>query len=51
MYAMLNAIDRLTRNVITVEGPIEAMLPQTSQIDQSQGGITFANTSVRPRQT
>ena len=45
MYAMLNAIDRLTRNVITVEDPIEAMLPQTSQIEiNPKAEITFANT-------
>ncbi len=44
MYAMLNAIDRLTRNVITVEDPIEAMLPQTSQIEiNPKAEITFAN--------
>ncbi len=45
MYAMLNAIDRFTRNVITVEDPIEAMLPQTSQIEiNPKADITFANT-------
>ncbi len=45
MYAMLNAIDRFTRNVITVEDPIEAMLPQTSQIEiNAKAEITFANT-------
>jgi type II secretory ATPase GspE/PulE/Tfp pilus assembly ATPase PilB-like protein len=45
MYAMLNAIDRLTRNVITVEDPSEAMLPQTSQIEiNPKAEITFANT-------
>lgn len=45
MYAMLNAIDRFTRNVITVEDPIEAMLPQTSQIEiNPKAEITFANT-------
>ena len=45
MYAMLNSIDRLTRNVITVEDPIEAMLPQTSQIEiNPKAEITFANT-------
>ncbi len=45
MYAMLNTIDRFTRNVITVEDPIEAMLPQTSQIEiNPKAEITFANT-------
>ena len=44
MYAMLNEIDRLTRNVITVEDPIEAMLPETSQIEiNPKADITFAN--------
>ena len=43
MYAMLNEIDRLTRNVITVEDPIEAMLPETSQIEiNPKADITFA---------
>lgn len=43
MYAMLNEIDRITRNVITVEDPIEAVLPQTSQIEiNPRADITFA---------
>ena len=43
MYAMLNEIDRFTRNVITVEDPIEAMLPETSQIEiNPKADITFA---------
>jgi len=43
MYAMLNEIDRYTRNVITVEDPIEAMLPETSQIEiNPKADITFA---------
>ena len=43
MYAMLNEIDRYTRNVITVEDPIEAMLPETSQIEVNpKADITFA---------
>lgn len=43
MYAMLNEIDRSTRNVITVEDPIEAMLPETSQIEiNPKADITFA---------
>ncbi len=44
MYAILNEIDRYTRNVITVEDPIEAMLPETSQIEiNPKADITFAN--------
>jgi type II secretory ATPase GspE/PulE/Tfp pilus assembly ATPase PilB-like protein len=43
LYGMLNAIDRFTRNVITVEDPIEAYLPQTSQIEiNPKADITFA---------
>ncbi len=43
MYAMLNEIDRSTRNVITVEDPIESMLPETSQIEiNPKADITFA---------
>jgi len=45
MYAMLNEIDRFTHNVITVEDPIEAMLPEASQIEiNPKADITFANT-------
>jgi general secretion pathway protein E len=45
MYAMLNEIDRFTRNVITVEDPIESVLPQASQIEiNPKAGITFAST-------
>ncbi len=45
MYAMLNEIDQLTRNVITVEDPIEAVLPTASQIEiNSKADITFAKT-------
>jgi type II secretory ATPase GspE/PulE/Tfp pilus assembly ATPase PilB-like protein len=45
MYAMLNEVDRLTRNVITVEDPIEAVLPEASQIEiNPKADITFANT-------
>jgi general secretion pathway protein E len=43
LYAMLNEIDRFTRNVITVEDPVEAMLPQASQIEiNAKADITFA---------
>ncbi len=45
MYAMLNGIDRYTRNVITVEDPIEAVLPTASQIEiNPKADITFAKT-------
>ncbi|UCG57912.1 MAG: type II/IV secretion system protein [Phycisphaerales bacterium] len=43
MYAMLNEIDRFTRNVITVEDPIEAVLEEASQIEiNPKADITFA---------
>jgi len=45
MYAMLNEVDRLTRNVITVEDPIEAVLPEASQIEiNAKADITFGKT-------
>ncbi|MCX5636288.1 MAG: GspE/PulE family protein [Planctomycetota bacterium] len=45
MYAMLNQIDRFTRNVITIEDPVEAFLPQASQIEiNPKADITFAKT-------
>ncbi|MBN2019273.1 MAG: type II/IV secretion system protein [Sedimentisphaerales bacterium] len=43
MYGILNKIDFYTRNVITVEDPIEYVLPNTSQIEvNTKAGITFA---------
>ena len=43
MYGMLNAIDFNQRNVITVEDPIEYVLPEASQIEVNQkADITFA---------
>jgi len=33
LYSMLNEVDRMTRNVITVEDPIEAHLPGVSQLE------------------
>jgi len=43
MYAMLNQIDRCTHNVITVEDPIEAHLPDVSQLEiNPKADITFA---------
>ncbi len=45
MYAMLNAIDRFERNTVTVEDPVEAVLPETSQIEVNpRADITFAKT-------
>lgn len=45
LYAMLNHLDRFSRNVITVEDPIEAHLPDASQIEiNAKANITFANT-------
>jgi type II secretory ATPase GspE/PulE/Tfp pilus assembly ATPase PilB-like protein len=42
LYALLNELDRLTRNVITVEDPIEAVMPHTSQIEiNAKADITF----------
>ena len=44
LYAMLNEIDFLTRNVITIEDPIESVLPNCSQIEiNPKADITFAN--------
>ncbi len=43
LYSMLNQIDRCTHNVITVEDPIEAHLPEVSQIEiNAKADITFA---------
>lgn len=43
LYAMLNSIDFYTRNVITVEDPIEYVLPNASQIEVNpRADITFA---------
>jgi len=43
LYAMLNEIDLFTRNVITVEDPIEYVLPNASQIEVNpRADITFA---------
>jgi general secretion pathway protein E len=43
LYAMLNEIDFFTRNVITVEDPIECVLPNVSQIEVNpKAEITFA---------
>ena len=43
LYAMLNEIDLFTRNVITVEDPIEYVLPYASQIEiNPKADITFA---------
>ena len=43
LYAMLNEIDLFSRNVITVEDPIECVLPNASQIEVNpKADITFA---------
>jgi type II secretory ATPase GspE/PulE/Tfp pilus assembly ATPase PilB-like protein len=43
LYSMLNLIDRRTHNVITVEDPIEAHLPEASQLEiNPRADITFA---------
>ncbi|MDO8313444.1 MAG: ATPase, T2SS/T4P/T4SS family, partial [Sideroxyarcus sp.] len=43
LYAMLTCIDFFKRNVITVEDPIEYILPNASQIEiNEKAGITFA---------
>jgi type II secretory ATPase GspE/PulE/Tfp pilus assembly ATPase PilB-like protein len=43
LYAMLTCIDFFKRNVITVEDPIEYILPNASQIEiYEKAGITFA---------
>ena len=45
LYAMLNTIDFYTRNVITIEDPIEYVLTAVSQIEVNpKADITFANT-------
>lgn len=45
LYAMLDSIDFLSRNVVTVEDPIEYVLPNASQIEVNvKADITFANT-------
>jgi len=44
LYAMMNEIDFYTRNVVTVEDPIEYVLPHASQIEVNpKANITFAN--------
>jgi general secretion pathway protein E len=43
LYAMLNKVDLYTRNVVTVEDPIEYVLPNASQIEVNpKADITFA---------
>jgi len=44
LYAMLQTIDFEQRNVITVEDPIEHVIPDISQIEiNNKAGVTFAN--------
>jgi type II secretory ATPase GspE/PulE/Tfp pilus assembly ATPase PilB-like protein len=43
LYAMLNNMDFFSRNVVTVEDPVEYVLPNTSQIEVNvKADITFA---------
>jgi len=45
LYSMLNQIDLFTRNVVTVEDPVEYTLANASQIEVNpKAGITFAKT-------
>ncbi|MEM7312369.1 MAG: GspE/PulE family protein [Planctomycetota bacterium] len=45
VHAMLRTIDSVQRNVITIEDPIEYVLPNASQIEiNKQAGVTFAAT-------
>ncbi|HIJ72126.1 MAG TPA: type II/IV secretion system protein [Planctomycetes bacterium] len=44
LYAMLSEVDFYERNVVTVEDPIEYVLPSASQIEVNvKANITFAN--------
>jgi type IV pilus assembly protein PilB len=44
LYAALSAIDRATRNVVTLEDPVEYRLPGATQVQISRrGGFGFAN--------
>jgi type II secretory ATPase GspE/PulE/Tfp pilus assembly ATPase PilB-like protein len=44
LYAMLNSIDLFTRNVITVEDPIEYVLPNASQIEVNPKALRASQT-------
>jgi len=45
MYALLRCLDFSLQNVITIEDPIEYVLPEASQIEiNPKANITFANT-------
>ena len=44
VHAMLRTIDSVQRNVITIEDPIEYILPNASQIEiNTKAGLTFAS--------
>ena len=44
LYAMLNDIDRFTHSVVTLEDPVECLLPDINQIEiNPRAGVTFAN--------
>jgi len=44
MYAMLHCIDFFIRSVVTIEDPIECLIPNVNQIEVNpNAGVTFAN--------
>ena len=44
LYAMLDSMDPYTRNIVTVEDPVEHIMPQTSQIEVNpKADITFSS--------
>ena len=42
LYSLLNLIDSGQKNICTVENPIEYRLPGITQVDISEGGLSFA---------
>lgn len=44
LYAMLDSMDPFSRNIVTVEDPVEHIMPQTSQIEiNPKADITFSS--------
>ena len=44
LYAMINNIDLFTRGVVSVEDPVECLLPNVNQVEVNpKAGMTFAN--------
>jgi general secretion pathway protein E len=44
LYASINELDAVEQNIVTIEDPIECMLPQLKQISVNEkAGITFAS--------